>query len=217
MQGLQPGGSLSTPYSGTFTPPDPSLAAVSTTPGYQFTKSQGEQAILDAQSASGGAFTGGTAKNLDVFNQNLADTTYQNLYQQEFNNALSSFNTQYNTYNTNQSNLYNKLASVSGLGQTTASQLGQLGQQAATGEAGSLTSGAAATAAGQVGAANAYTGALGNLTNSATGYLTLQQLMQGGYGTGPSPYSSIAAGAGQGLPYQPPTPSIVPIDFSSGT
>lgn len=221
MQGLQPGGTFSTPYSGTFTPPDPSLAAVQTTPGYEFTKQQGEQAILNAQSASGGAFTGATAKNLDVFNQNLADTTYQSLYQQEFNNALNTYNTQFNSYNTNQSNLYNKLASVSGLGQTTATQLGQIGSQAINSIGNTITGGASATAAGQIGAANAYAGALGGVGSAASGYtngLLLQQLMGGGYGGNIPNYNPSvgnALGITQPLGSLTPPPSIVPIDYTT--
>ena len=188
MSGLQPGGQFSTPFSGTFTPP--TLADAQNEPGYQFTQQQGEQAIERASAASGGAFTGGEAKSLDAFNTGLADQTYQNVY----NRALSTFQTQFNTYNTNQANLYNKLASTSGLGQTTATQLGQLGQQAATAEGNDLTSGAAATAGGIVGSANAYTAGLQGLTNNASGYLQLSALLNGGgLGSpgGGSPWSMV--------------------------
>jgi hypothetical protein len=174
MSGLQPGGQFSTPYSGTFSAPTEEQAQQ--TPGYQFSLDQGDLGIERASAASGGAFTGGEAKSLDAFNTGLADQTYQ----QTFNNALTGFQTQFNTYNTNQANLYNRLASTSGLGQTTATQLGQLGQQAATTEGNDLTSGAAATAGGIVGSANAYTAGLQGLSNNASGYLTLSSLLNGG-------------------------------------
>lgn len=199
MSGLQPGGQFSTPFSGTFTPPTAEQAAQ--TPGYQFTQQQGEQAIERGAASAGGAFTGGTLKSLDAFDTGLADQTYQ----QTYNNALSTFQNQYNTYNTNQANLYNKLASTSGLGQTTATQLGQLGQQAVTNAGNQLTSGAAATAGGIVGTANAYTAGLQGLSNNASGYLTLSQLMQGQQ----TPYlppgattSSLAPGQTYNVPQQ---------------
>jgi hypothetical protein len=177
MGGLQPGGQFATPYSGTFSAPTADQARQ--TPGYQFSLDEGDKAIERASAASGGAFTGGEAKSLDAFNTGLADQTYQ----QTFNNSLQSFQTQFNTYNTNQANLYNRLASSSGLGQTTATQLGQLGQTAVANEGNLQTSGAAALAGGQVGAANAYTAGLQGLTNSASGYLQLSSLLNGGQGT----------------------------------
>lgn len=174
MSGLQPGGALSTPFSGTFTAPTEAEARA--TPGYQFTADQGSKAILNAQTASGGAFTGGTAKSLDAFNTGLADSTYND----SFNRALQTFGTQFNTYNTNQSNLFNKLASVSGLGQTSAVQLGQLGQQAASNEGNLLTSGAASTAAGGVGSANAVNSGISSISNNLNSSLLLASLMKGG-------------------------------------
>jgi hypothetical protein len=51
--------------------------ALSQTPGYQFTQSQGEQGIMNAASASGGV-SGNTLTALDTFNTGLADNTYQN-------------------------------------------------------------------------------------------------------------------------------------------
>lgn len=184
MAGLQPGGSFSTPApNSTFTPP--TLADAENTPGYQFTQSEGDKAIEQAAAASGGAFTGNEAKALDQYNQNLAMTNYNNIY----NQALNNFSTNFNAYNTNQTNLYNKLASVAGLGQTTATQLGQLGQESAATQSSNLTSAGAAQAAGTVGGTNAIVNALGGLTNSATGYLTLKNLM-GGIPTGASPYGT---------------------------
>jgi len=179
--GLQPGGQFVTPYSGTFTPP--TLADVQNEPGYQFTQQQGEQGIERGQAASGGAFTGGTLKSLDAFNTGLADTTYNNAYQR----ALQTFQTQFNTYNTNQSNAYNRLAGVSGTGQTSAVQLGQLGQQAAAQQGNDLTSAAAAQAAGVAGSAIATNSGIGGVANAFGNYLTLQQLA----GTGPQASPAI--------------------------
>lgn len=196
MKGLGPDGAFSTPFSGTFKAP--TLAEAESTPGYEFAKQQGELGILRGQSASGGAFTGGTLKSLDAFNNGLA----QQGYQQTYNNKLTDFNTQFNTYNTNQSNLYNKLASLAGVGQTAATQIGQFGQTAAANEANLITGGANATAAGQVGASNAWAGGLGGLTNSLSGYMQLQNLMK----NQPVSYDQAHLPAGQSynVPYQPP-------------
>lgn len=173
MTGLAPGGNLSTPFAGTFTPP--TLDEAKATPGYQFAQEEGEQGIEHGAAASGGAFTTGTLANLAGFNNNLA----QNAYQQAYTNAQNTFGTQFNTYNTNQSNLYNKLASSSGLGQTTATQLGQIGQTTAASIGNNITGAGAAQAAGTVGSANAITSGLTGTVNNILGQISLQQLMNG--------------------------------------
>jgi hypothetical protein len=51
--------------------------ALQNTPGYQFTRQQGQQGIMNAASASGGV-SGNTLTALDQYNTGLADQTYQN-------------------------------------------------------------------------------------------------------------------------------------------
>jgi hypothetical protein len=132
-----PGGSLSQPWTGTFTAPTAAQAAA--TPGYQFTLQQGQNAIQNSAAAQGNLLSGGTEAALDQYSQGLASTNYQ----QSFNNALSQYGTAYNTFENNQANQFNRLASVAGLGQTTAAQLGTEGQQAASNTANiDLTTGA---------------------------------------------------------------------------
>ena len=53
------------------------LTALQQTPGYQFTKQQGEAGIENAASAQGG-ISGNTLAALDQYNTGLADQTYQN-------------------------------------------------------------------------------------------------------------------------------------------
>lgn len=60
--------------------PASELNALEKTPGYQFTKSQGDQGILNAASAGGG-FSGNTATALDQYNTGLADQTYEQALQ----------------------------------------------------------------------------------------------------------------------------------------
>ncbi len=203
MQGLQPGGNLSTPFAGTFTPP--TLEDAQKTPGYQFAQQAGEQGIEHGASAAGGAFTSGELANLASFNNNLA----QNAYQQTYNNALNTFGTQFNTYNTNQANLYNKLASTSGLGQVTANDLGNLGNTATAQQANTLTNIGSAQAAGTVGSANAYNSGLGLITNGLGGSLSLSALMNGGFGGNTNSQPT----APQGPPY---VPSLIPPNDVAG-
>lgn len=51
-------------------------SALEQTPGYQFTKSQGQQGIENQASLAGGV-SGNTLASLDQFNSGLADSTYQ--------------------------------------------------------------------------------------------------------------------------------------------
>lgn len=180
MSGTGPNGNLLTPFSGTFIPP--TEADAQATPGYQFTLDQGNKAILNAQTASGGAFTGGTAKSLEAFNSGLADSTYSN----RFNQALQTFQTQFNSYNTNQSNQFNRLASIAGIGQTATGQLNQAAQNYATTAGNDLTSAGAATAAGQVGSANAINSGITGVVNNLGSAITLRSLLGGSLVPGPS-------------------------------
>jgi hypothetical protein len=81
------------------------------------------------------------------YNQNMANTA--------FNNA-------FNQYQTQQGNIYNRLAGVANLGQNAASNSGAQGANLAASTAQSITNAGSAQAAGQVGAANAYAGAVNN-------------------------------------------------------
>lgn len=171
MEGVQPGGSLVTPYSETFHAPTAEEAR--NTPGYQFTKEEGEKGILNGNAAAGGAFTGGTLKELARYESGLADSTYGDT----FNRALQDFNTRFNTYNTNQNNIYNRLASTAGLGQTAGVQLGQLGSQSAATQGSFLTNAGTAAASGVTGAANAMLYGLNGVANNASSYLRLNGML----------------------------------------
>jgi hypothetical protein len=175
-----PGQGLLTPWTQKFEAPTAQQAEQ--TPGYQFTLGQGEQALQNSAAASGGLLAGGAAKGFTNYAEGLASNTYQ----QSFQNALTQYQTAYNTFQNNQTNTFNRLATMSGVGQTSAAQLGQQGQAAASNVGNiNLTSGAqqgqdiqnagAANASGYIGASNALTGGLNNLQ----GQLTLQQLLAG--------------------------------------
>jgi hypothetical protein len=181
----------------------PTLAQAEAQPGYQFALQQGEEALTNQASATGELLDPNTQRSLinyaqnaaeqdygNVFNQNLS-TNQQQLadYQQNYQNTLGQYQQAYNIFNQNQTNQYNRLGSIAGLGQTSTNNLNALGVNSA-GNAGQVltqsgqnigqqvNNAAAATASGYVGTANAYGGALGNIGNSASNYLTMQQVMQ---------------------------------------
>jgi hypothetical protein len=116
-------------------------------PAYQFQLQQGQQAVLNGDASSVGAESGAASKDLINYNQGLADTA--------FNNA-------FNQYQTQQGNIYSRLAGLTQLGQNAASNTGAQGTQLAGNIGQSVASAGAAQAAGQVGSANAWSGALGS-------------------------------------------------------
>lgn len=159
----------------------PTLAQVEQTPGYQFTLQQGTQAINNSAAAKGGLLSGATLKDLTAYGQGLASTTYQ----QDYNNALTTFNTNYNSA----ANNVNRLSGLTTMGQNAATTVGNQGLQTAS-NAGQLTTSAAnASAAGTVGSANSISSALSSLGSSASNYALLSQLTN----QGTSSYGSAAS------------------------
>jgi hypothetical protein len=114
-------------------------------PAYQFQMQQGGQGVLNADASGAGALSGAAQKDLIGYNQNMANTA--------FNNA-------FNQYQVQQGNIYSRLAGIAQLGQAAAANTGQQGTALAGNVAQSVTNAGTAQAAGQVGAANAWSGAL---------------------------------------------------------
>lgn len=86
------------------------------TPGYQFTKEQGESGILKAAAAAGGAINQGTFRALNQYDTGLADSTYNDV----FNRAMQTY----------QGHLQNYQANLAGYGQQLAGfQTGMAAQQ----------------------------------------------------------------------------------------
>jgi hypothetical protein len=161
----------------------PTEAQAAATPGYQFAVDQATQQLQNSAAGRGGLLTGGTAKALDQYTQGLADTNYQQVYNNQFQNYLQN----YQQFQQNQANQYNRLSGLAGIGQWAAgtgvgalgqasglesSVLGQSGQSVANlyGQAGG------AQASGTVGAANAWNSALGGIGNAAQNYALLSSL-----------------------------------------
>lgn len=129
-------------------------------PGYNFQMQQGQQGVLNGDAASQGGLSGASLKDLISYNQNYANTAYNNAF---------------NQYQTQQSNTFSRLADIAGLGQAGASQ------QAASGTA--LT-GQIAQSAQNIGSANAAgTIGIGNaLSQGASSLGSLYALYGGGGG-----------------------------------
>lgn len=148
----------------------PTLAEAQATPGYEFTRQQGEQGIERGAAAAGGAFTGGTLKALASFNSGLADSTYNDV----FTRAMQAYNAQL----TGQNQAFGQLASTAGIGEGAAVNLGAAGAQAAQTVGNTLTNIGSAQAAGTIGSASALTGAINGATNAATAPFYLNYLHQ---------------------------------------
>lgn len=112
-------------------------------PAYNFQKQQGQQGVLNSDAASQGALSGSAYKDLINYNQNQANT---------------SFNNAFNQYQTQQGNIYSRLAGIAQQGQASANNVGQQGTALAGQAAQSATNIGTAQAGGVVGAANALGG-----------------------------------------------------------
>lgn len=113
-------------------------------PAYNFQKQQGMQGVLNANSSGQGALSGAAYKDLIDYNQNAANT---------------SFNNAFNQYQTQQGNIYSRLSGIAQLGQASANNTGQQGTALAGQAAQSATNIGTAQAGGAVGVANALGGA----------------------------------------------------------
>jgi hypothetical protein len=118
-------------------------------PGYQFTRQQGDQGVINQDAGTAGALSGSAMKDLLSFNSGLAN--------QSFNNAFGQYQTQ-------QMNTFNRLNSIAGLGQAAASgqaavntnlagTAGQAAQNIGTAQAGGIVGAANAAGSGATNAA----------------------------------------------------------------
>ncbi|KAA3504595.1 DNA transfer protein p32 [Rhizobium rhizogenes] len=140
-------------------------AALEKTPGYQFNLAQGMKGVQNSAAARGLGSSGAALKGAATFATGLADSTYQN----QFNNSLSKWNTDV----ANQNNAYNRLVGLTSLGQSAAAQTGAYATQTGQNVGNSLIQGGNAQAAGINGAANA-------LSNGVNSYLGYNYLTKGG-------------------------------------
>jgi hypothetical protein len=140
----------------------PSETDAQATPGYQFTLNQGLKSVQNSAAARGLGVSGAAMKGAANYATGLADSTYNDV----FNRALQTFNTNYSSA----ANNVNRLAGIVGSGQNAAATNGSLGAQAVGNIGNTLTSGANAQAAGTIGSANAISSGLNSLGSNALTY-----------------------------------------------
>lgn len=142
-------------------------------PSYNFQLGQGMQGVLNGEANMAGALSGSAQKDLMGYNQNLANT---------------SFNNAFNMYQTQQGNIYSRLAGLAQMGQAAATNTGQQGTALAGQAAQSAQNVGSALAAGQVGSANAY-------SNAISGMSYLPWMMSGNSGMSAADSNAWASGA----------------------
>lgn len=157
---------LSSPLlQGAALPPTMTEDQLKQTPGYQFNLSQGLESTQNSAAARGLGNSGAALKGAATYATGLADSTYQN----QFNN----YQTLFNDTLSNQTNSFNRLMSLSSQGENAAAGLGNVGAQTAANEASTIVGAGNAQAAGQIGVGNSISNGL----NSGVGnYLTANYL-----------------------------------------
>lgn len=171
-----PGGYLnnqtSTPFS--FNP-----SSITSSPGYQFSQTQGLQQTQNAIAPNVGALSGPALQALTNYATGNAEQYYNNY----FNQAQSQYQTNFNANQTQQQNIFSRLSTIAGIGQNAASNTGTAGAALGTGAAQATAAGGAASAAGTVGAANALGGAV---TSAGNGFALSSILNNNSAGSAPS-------------------------------
>jgi hypothetical protein len=165
----------------------PTAADAAATPGYQFTLNQGLKSVQNSAAARGLGTSGAALKGASTYATGLADSTYNDV----FNRALQTFQTNYNSA----AQRVNRLTGIVGSGQNAASGLGALGAQTTGNIANTLTSGANASAAGTIGSANAISNGLNGIASNA---LTAGLLTNNAAGGGGGVVDPFANSTGQG-------------------
>lgn len=153
-------------------------AELEQTPGYQFTRDQGLQAVANSAAARGLGVSGAALKGAATFATGLANSTYKDQFaiaQQRFTN-IGGLNT---IQQGNLNNQYARLQGVASMGSNAGAQVGTTGASLANQQGNALIASGNAGAAGTLGLGNAIAGG----ANSYLGYNALQQMTSNG-GTG---------------------------------
>jgi hypothetical protein len=116
-------------------------------PAYQFQMAQGQQGVLNTDASASGALSGAALKDLTSFNQQYANTAFQNAFTQ---------------YQTQQQNVYNRLSGLVNTGEAAAAGTAATGAQLAGTAATAAQNVGTAQAGGIVGASNALSGGMTN-------------------------------------------------------
>lgn len=128
-------------------------------PAYQWQLEQGQMALQNSQAANDGVLSGAALKDLMAYNQGMANTAYNNAF---------------NQYQTQGGNIYQRLSGLASLGQNAAAQTGNFATNTGANMAQTTLGAGNAAAAGIVGQANAINS---GLNGAAQGYM-LYNLMK---------------------------------------
>lgn len=182
--GLQVGGAGT--FGGLTTPFNPTQAQLAQTPGYQFTLSQGLNAVNNQYAAQGQGpgtdasgnrvASGPAAAGAATFAEGLASQTYQQ---------------QFNDYQASNAQIFNELSGVNSLGEAAAAGAGALSQNSATAQAGTLGATGNASAGGTVAQGSANSGAAAGVAGNASQLAMLYGLLGTGGAGGAANASSL--------------------------
>ena len=189
----------------------PTLEQAQQTPGYQFTAQQGSKGILQGAAAAGGSISGGTMKALDSFNSNLANTTYNDVFNramQGYGANLQGYQAQLQGYQTGmgaQQQEFNQEFAPAQLGANATQNLNNTGTQASQNIGNMMTGIGNSQAAGTVGSANATTAGLTGASNSILQGILMQNLFGGAGKASPNFSNPMPLPYASGGPVTTPT------------
>lgn len=141
------------------------------TPGYQFTRAQGLQAVQNSAAARGLGISGAAMKDAAGYATGLADSTYN----QQFANAMQSRQQTFSNSLTNQNNMFNRLMSMMQTGESAAAGTGAAGVQTGQSIGQNIIGAGNAQAANYMNMGNAFSG----VANQVGGLYTTNALMKG--------------------------------------
>jgi hypothetical protein len=137
-------------------------SSITSSPGYQFSQSQGLQQTQNAIAPNVGALSGPALQALTNYATGNAEQYYNNY----FNQAQSQYSTNLNSLESQQQGIFGRLSAIAGLGQNAASNTGSAGATLGTGTAQAIAGAGASQAAGTIGSANALSGGISGVGNS---------------------------------------------------
>lgn len=117
------------------------LSKIQMDPGYEFARSQGQQAIDRQGAAAGGRISGAALKRASQYNTDFATTGYSAAYQRA---------------NQTRTDRLSRLAALAGVGQTATQNIGALGADTASRNSALISDGASNRGAAQVAQGNIW-------------------------------------------------------------
>ncbi|WP_029605513.1 hypothetical protein [Kozakia baliensis] len=142
------------------------------TPGYQWQYGQGMQAATNSAAARGLANSGAAMKGASTFANGLADSTYQN----QFNDQLSANS----AAQSNLTNTFSRQNALLGYGYQAAGASAQNASNTALNSNQEMMEGATGGVAATMGVGNALQAGLTGLGNTASQYANYKNLLSGG-------------------------------------